>query len=542
MENLMNLFIELLEEPLVTLFVVLAIGAPLGKLKLFGANLGIASVLFAGLGLGAISPKINLPSIIYEFGLVLFIYCIGISSGEQFFRHLKNKGWRDNVLALGVLVLAFLFMVVVSHLTDFKTNYLAGLFAGSITNTPALASILETIRHYAPVGQLNALLAEPVVAYSVCYPMGVIGTIAAIILFQKAARVSLKDNQTAEKITNAVVELSEEISGKTIASLVKEFNLSIVFGRVKRGAVSFIAKGDVPLLSGDLISIVGKPEELERAIPLLGKRSLPIVTEHGQVEMRRIFVSNPAIIGQSLRDLNLMHTMGCVITRIRRGDDEVVPSADTTLHFGDRVRVLAPKNELNEASKFFGDSYAAQSHVDILTLGIGVAAGFFLGKIPIPISENITLRLGIAGGPLIVALILGSVNRVGKLSFVMPYSANNTISQLGLVLFLAGVGTRSGYAFRETITQGTLGLNLFLIGGCLTFCVAFLFLFFGNLFLKVPYSRLAGMLSGFHTQPAVLAFVNDQAKNGQPNVGYASTYPIATLGKIILAQLILSLL
>lgn len=539
----MDLFIRLLEEPLVALFVVLAIGAPLGKLKLFGANLGIASVLFAGLGLGAFSPNIKLPSIIYEFGLVLFIYCIGISSGEQFFRHLKNKGWRDNILAAGLLVLVFLLMVVVSHFSSFKTNYLAGLFAGSITNTPALASILESIRHSAPAQQLEALLTEPVVAYSVCYPMGVIGTIIAIILFQKSANVSLKDKQAPEKITNATLEVSDKVSGQTIAELLKEHPLNIVFGRVKRGDNSFVAKDNVPLMKGDLVSIVGKQEELERTIQLLGTRSdTVIVSDHEQVEIRRIFVSNPKIIGQSLRDLNLAHTMGCVITRIRRGDDEVVPSADTTLQFGDRVRVLAAKNELEAAGKFFGDSYAAQSHIDILTLGIGVAAGFFLGKIPVQVSENITLRLGIAGGPLVVALILGSVNRIGKLSFIMPYSANNTIRQLGLLLFLAGVGTRSGYAFRETITQGTLGVNLFLIGACITFCTAFLFLFFGNLFLKVPYSRLAGMLAGFQTQPAVLAFVNDQAGNEQPNVGYASTYPIATLGKIILAQLILSLL
>jgi putative transport protein len=291
------------------------------------------------------------------------------------------------------------------------------------------------------------------------------------------------------------------------------------------------------------MTIVGKPAQIEKALSFLGTRSENnLEMDHQQLDVRRIFVSNHDLVGQSLKDLNLPHTMGIIITRIRRGDSDILPNAETTLQFGDRVRVLTGRSELASASKFFGDSYAAQSEVDILTLGLGVAAGFLLGMIPIPLPGGIILKLGIAGGPLIVALLLGSVNRIGKLVFVMPYSANNTIRQLGLVLFLAGVGTRSGYAFRETMTQSDQGLNFFLIGASITISIGFLFLFVGHRFLKIPFPKLAGMLAGFQTQPAVLAFVNEQAKSEQPNIGYSSVFPIATLTKIIFVQILLTLL
>ena len=535
------------ESSLLLLFLVLAVGAPLGKIKIAGVNLGIASILFTGLAFGALAPNIKLPAIVYEIGLVLFIYCIGISSGEQFFGNLKKKGWKENVLTFAAVVLVFFVVVVVGMFSSIESSYLAGIFAGSLTNTPSLAASLEFIKASAPLALIESALAEPVVAYSVCYPMGVIGMILAIVLFQKIFKTSLKANAQltdAEKLTNATVVVSnDKVIGSTIAELKTAHGLNVVFGRIKRGVTSFLALDSMSLERGDLMTIVGKPAQIEKALSFLGTRSENnLEIDHQQLDVRRIFVSNHDLVGQSLKDLNLPHTMGIIITRIRRGDSDILPNAETTLQFGDRVRVLTGRSELASASKFFGDSYAAQSEIDILTLGLGVAAGFFLGMIPIPLPGGIILKLGIAGGPLIVALLLGSVNRIGKLVFVMPYSANNTIRQLGLVLFLAGVGTRSGYAFRETMTQSDQGLNFFLIGASITISIGFLFLFVGHRFLKIPFPKLAGMLAGFQTQPAVLAFVNEQAKSEQPNIGYSSVFPIATLTKIIFVQILLTLL
>lgn len=540
--------IEILQSsPLLLLFVVLAVGAPLGKIKIAGVNLGIASVLFTGLAFGALSPDIKLPTIVYEIGLVLFIYCIGISSGEQFFGNLRKKGWRENALAFSAIFLAFAIVLVLGLYSSIKYSYLAGIFAGSLTNTPALAASLEFMKGVTSGSLIESALAEPVVAYSVCYPMGVIGMILAIVIFQKVFKTSLKVSPAvteSEKLTNATVVISnEKIFGKSIHEIKEENKLNVVFGRIKHGSNSTLALEDATLQAGDLITIVGRPNEIEKAISVLGSRSeVNLEIEHQQLEVRRVFVSNQQIIGQSLRDLNLPHTMGIIITRIRRGDTDFLPNADTTLQFGDRVRILTGRNEIAAASKFFGDSYTAQSHIDILTLGLGMAAGFLLGMIPITLPGNIVIKLGIAGGPLIVALILGAVNRVGKLVFVMPYSANQTVRELGLVLFLAGIGTRSGYAFKETITQGGDGITFFMLGALITLIVGFTFLSFGHLLLKIPFPKLAGMLGGLQTQPAVLAFVNEQAKSEQPNIGYSSVFPIATLSKIILAQVLLTLL
>ncbi len=537
----------LTESSLLLLFLVLAVGATLGKIKIAGVNLGIASILFTGLAFGALSPAIKLPVIVYEIGLVLFIYCIGISSGEQFFGNLKKKGWRENILTFGAIVLVFAIVVLIGTFSSIKSSHLAGIFAGSLTNTPSLAATLEFIKASQPMAMIESALAEPVVAYSVCYPMGVIGMILAIVLFQKIFKTSLKANAQltdAEKLTNATVAVyNEKVIGLSIDEFRTTHGLKVVFGRIKRNAISFLALDSLLIEKGDLMTIVGKPTQVQKALNLLGTRSESnLEMDHQHLDVRRMFVSNHDLVGQSLKDLNLPHTMGIIITRIRRGDSDILPNAETTLQFGDRVRVLTGRNELAAASKFFGDSYAAQSEVDILTLGLGVAAGFFLGMIPIPLPGGITLKLGIAGGPLIIALLLGSINRIGKLVFVMPYSANNTIRQLGLVLFLAGVGTRSGYAFRETITQSDQGISFLLIGAAITILIGFVFLYIGHRFLRIPFPRLAGMLAGMQTQPAVLAFVNEQAKSEQPNIGYSSVFPIATLSKIIFVQILLTLL
>lgn len=238
--------IELLSESsLLLLFIVFAVGAPLGKIKIAGVNLGIASVLFTGLAFGALSPNIKLPPIVHEIGLVLFIYCIGISSGEQFFGNLKKKGWHENLLTLGAIVVAFFLVLIIGSFTSIHYTYLAGIFSGSLTNTPALAASLEFIKGITPTALAESVLAEPVVAYSVCYPMGVIGMILAIVFFQKIFKTSLKTNtrvSEGEKITNATVLVTDEnVIGKTIRQLKTEHHLHIVFGRIKRNTSSSLA-------------------------------------------------------------------------------------------------------------------------------------------------------------------------------------------------------------------------------------------------------------------------------------------------------------
>ena len=315
-----------------------------------------------------------------------------------------------------------------------------------------------------------------------------------------------------------------------------------MFGRLRRGGKLAIAASDSPLERDDLISIVGTAEELDRVGASLG----PVSEEHleldrGEYDFRRVFVSKPHVAGQRLRDLNLPQQFGAVVTRVRRGDIELLAQDDLVLELGDRVRVVVRRENMEAISKFFGDSYKALSEIDILPFNLGLALGILLGMLPIPLPGGVTLRLGIAGGPLIAALILGAIDHTGPFVWNLSYNANLTLRQLGLVLFLAGIGTRSGYAFVSTMQQGG-GLTIFIAGAFLTMLVAFLTLWVGRRVFKIPMGLLIGMTAALQTQPAVLGFAQQQSGDELPNIGYAAVYPIALISKILLVQLILAIL
>jgi putative transport protein len=286
---------------------------------------------------------------------------------------------------------------------------------------------------------------------------------------------------------------------------------------------------------------VGSRAELERVTQRLGRASGEAINlDRSEFDLRRIFVSNADTAGRPLRELQIHRRFGAVVTRVRRGDVDLLPSDEMRLEVGDRVRVLAPVAQLPAVTTFFGDSYRAASEVDVLTFGLGLALGLLLGIVPIPLPGGITATLGFAGGPLIVALILGTVDRTGPMIWSLPFSANVTLRQIGLVLFLAGIGTRAGSGFLATFTSGS-GLALFATGAALTFLVALAMLVVGYRFLSIPMSQLLGMVAGLHTQPAVLGYALEQTGNEIPNLGYASVYPAATITKILLVQVLLAL-
>ncbi len=541
----------LLDNPLLLLFVVAALGYFLGKIKFRGSSLGVAAVLFVGLAFGALHPDLKLPEIVYWLGLVLFVYTIGLSSGPGFLASFRRQGWRDNLLVVSVLMLMFMFAMMVHALFRFTPAQTAGLFAGSLTNTPALASLLDYLKSAASNTGLNHLLAEPVIAYSLTYPMGVVGMILTIHLMQKIWKTdyaheaaNLRElGATNVKLQNRTIRVTQSTATHaSLHHLIKLHNWDVIFGRMKRDNQLTLALGATRLQVGDLLSIVGRREELERVTAALGEASREqIDLDRRQLDYRRIFVSNPKLAGQRLRDLNLPQQFGAVVTRLRRGDIEFLPHGDTVLELGDRIRVLTHRDRMETVSAFFGDSYRAVSEIDVLTFGLGVALGLLIGLAPIPLPGGVIIRLGLAGGPLMVAMILGTLGRTGPLVWSLPYSANLTLRQVGLILFLAGVGTRAGYAFVNTLTEGS-GMTIFMAGALITCAAALTTLAIGHRLLKIPMSLLIGMLAGLQTQPAVLGFALEQTRNDLPNIGYATVYPIATIGKIILAQVLLALL
>ncbi|MDX1932240.1 MAG: aspartate:alanine exchanger family transporter [Capsulimonadales bacterium] len=537
--------------PLLALFLVAALGNLFGRLRIAGAGLGIAGVLFAGLLVGGLFPSAALPEIVYQLGLVLFVYTIGLSNGRLFFASFKRGGGRTVALTLGVLGIAGTMVYLTNLLLHLPTTRLIGIFCGSLTNTPALAGVLEILRTDPATANLAPSV---VVGYSLCYPMGVAGMILVVLAYQRLRSVRYDLPETAVpsegarevpagQLTSKTIRVDRHDVTDTIQTLREKYGWEVVFCRLKRGddAIRLMHAEDVPQV-GDLVSVIGTADGIEEATVFLGTLAEQSLLETpSPLDYVRVFVSNPNLAGQTLADLHLNDRFGALITRLRRGDVEFVPSGTFRLALGDRVRVVAPRRNADAVVRFFGDSYRHLSEVDILTFGFGIALGLLIGMIALPLPGGGSIKLGLAGGPLIVALILGTVDRTGPFVWSLPYGTNLTLRQIGMVLFLAGVGTRSGQAFAASISDPR-SLIVIAIGALITMTAAALFLTVGDRLFRIPMRTLLGMLAGLQTQPALLGFAIEQTKDDTPNAGYAAVYPIATIGKILLAQFLLRLL
>ena len=532
----------LADNPLLLLFLVTAIGYPIGRIRVAGTSLGVASVLFTGLALGALDQRLKLPEIVYLLGLVVFIYTVGLSSGPAFFASLKRKGLRDNGLVAVALVAGGLLAWVLGRALHLDTPLIAGLFCGGLTNTPALAAAIETLKLHGQSGDAAT------VGYSVAYPIGVIGPIVAIAIAQRLFRtdyaaeaMALESLQASpQRIAVRTIDVTHgEGAGVPVDDLVATFGWHVVFTRFQRGSETTVPRGSTRLQVGDRVTAVGSPTEIDEVTRVLGRESeVPLETDRSVLDHRRVFLSNRALAGRRLEDLELRKRFGGVVTRVRRGDVELLPRADMILELGDRVRVLAPRDRLDRISEFFGDSYRALAEIDVMGFSLGLGLGLAIGMIPIPIPGGATLRLGFAGGPLVAGLILGARGFTGRVVWTVPYSANLTLRQIGLVLFLAGIGTRAGFSFYSTVSTAG-GLRLLGAGAAITVAVVLLMLWAGKRLLRIPMSLLTGMVAGTQTQPAVLGFAAEQTRNDLPHVGYAEVYPLATIAKILVVQLLL---
>jgi putative transport protein len=545
---MMSLFVE---SPLLLLFVVASFGYLAGKVSVFGTRLGVAAVLFVGLAFGGLDPHLKLPDIVDQLGLVLFVYAVGLSSGPRFFDSLRRGGWRDNLLVSAMIALGVGIVTAASWLFGLRPAVSAGMFCGSMTCTPALAAVLQLIRGRPGVTADAAVLADPVVGYSIAYPIGILGVIAAIAVlrrfwgvdFAAEAQTQPGAGGAAGRLANRTLLVNRpQAVGRTTDEIVAAEGLDVIFGRRLHAGRLALADGSTPLEDGDLITLIGTAEELDRASAVLGEPSpRRLELERGQLDYRRILISNPRVAGHALWELGLPQQFGAVVTRLRRGDVELLPHADTVLELGDRARVLTSCANLEAVSGLLGDSEREVSEVDILSLGLGVALGLLLGRLSIPLPGGTGLQLGAAGGPLVVALILGTLHRTGPLIWTLPWGANLTLRQFGLVLFLAGVGLRSGHTFFETLSRGE-GLTVFLGGAAVTCIVATTALWIGHRLLRIPLGTMTGIVAGLQTQPALLAYAQEQTRNDLPNIGYATVYPLAFIAKIIIAQVLFVLL
>ena len=543
--------IELLENnPLLLLFAIAALGYLLGQLRFGGVSLGVSAVLFSALFFGALSPRMRVPEIIQQLGLAIFLYLMGLSSGRQFFASLRGPGLRESLFAAAAIILAAGVVALVTVGLGFGPAVGTGLFTGSFTNAASLAAVREFIKGTVPPELVEALVNGPTVSFSIGYPLGIALTLVVIVIAEKIFRIDYAQEAEAtqgssvrRQIASRTVRVTQPAAiGHSLARIMAEHPLDVIAGRVRHEDDVVLATGSVVLREGDLLTVVGGADDLDRFQALIGEPSdIHLELERHELDYRRIFVSNPRVAGRTLAELNLPKVIGAVVTRVRRGDADMIARGDMRQELGDRVREIARREDLAAAAKFFGDSYRALSEVDVLTFNIGLALGVLAGFVAIPLPGGITLRLGIAGGPLLVSLVLGALERSGPLVWGLPYNANLTLRQFGLVLFLAGVGSGAGYDLARTIASGDAVVIALAAAGCIVVVQA-LILVVGYKLLRIPMGRLIGILAAIMTQPGLLAFVEQRAGDDRPAAGYAQAYPMSLIAKIIVAQVLMSVL
>ncbi|MCL4142053.1 UNVERIFIED_CONTAM: hypothetical protein GTU68_063892 [Idotea baltica] len=538
--------------PILLLFLVAAIGYGIGNIRIRGGSLGVAAVLFVGLGFGALDPDLKVPEIIILMGLAIFIYTIGLSSGPGFFATFRKRGVKDILVVVGMLIFSAFLTIGMYYLLGFDAATTAGLFAGVTTNTPSLASLLDTITK-SPLSpeEINTLSQEAVVGYSIAYPTGVLGVMLALNWMKKILKIDFAKEEDAlageYPIRQDIVPISIKVTqpdvlGVPLRDLKKQYNWQAVFGRMKRGKTALLTTWDTEFELGDQIVIVGDRKEVERVAEIMGEMLDHQISDDRSVfGISRIFVSNPDIAGQRLATLNIPEKFAAIVTRVRRGDTDILASNDTVLELGDRVRFVARHKDMPKLSKLFGDSYEALSKINLFSFGLGMAFGLIIGMIRFELPGNISFQLGYAGGPLIVALILGALRRTGPIVWTLPYSANLVLRQLGLILLLAGIGIRSGHSFVDTILHGEAGF-LFLAATLISCLSAIFSLWIGYVFFKIPFSLLIGMIGIASNQPVVLDYAIEQSGNQLPNIGFTLVLPVSLIAKIVIVQFLYNLL
>ncbi|KYH46386.1 aspartate:alanine exchanger family transporter [Branchiibius sp. NY16-3462-2] len=521
----------LADHPLILLSLVIAIGAGVGRIRIAGVSLGPVAVLFVSMALTAWGTAENItlevPEVLGSLGLALFAFATGILAGPSFFTTIRSA-WQLVLAVTGLLIVAAVAGQVVGHLFHLGPKAIAGTFAGAMNNTPALA---------AAGGSPQATI-----GYATAYVYGVLFMLAVTGI---AIARGIRDRDTPAEVVDVTVriEADRELS---LTDLRHRYGDRLTFSRVAHhsdedpGPVYV----ETTVAAGDLVNVVGPKEEVDRLISELGHRSSHDLTaDRAALDFRRITISDPRMAGRRVADVDrdLEERHGAAITRVRRGDVDLVAAPDLLLQLGDRVRVVAAPEALVAIGKELGDSARGLTDVNPVALGGGIGLGLAIGLIPIPIPGIGMVSVGAAAGTLLVGLVMGRIGRIGRVVTTLPHTAATVMIELGLLVFLAYAGTRAGSLILEALAGGEV-VKLFVTGAVMTTIVGVGIVAIMRWGFKVGRIRLAGIVSGTHTQPALLAFANTRTGH-DPRValGYALVYPAAMVVKIMLAQILAAL-
>ena len=538
-------FAQLIENnEVLLLFIVISLGVLAGSIKIRDKSIGVSMVLFVGLIVGSLNPNFHISQIILVLGLSIFLYSIGLNSGPIFFQSYKKNGMRDILFSLSTIVLIALFAVGLWQLFGFDVASLTGIYAGVSTNTPAFAAVLE---HIQKTGGAGTEMSHLVVSYTLAYPIGIIGSMLGIVLMQQWLKVDFKKEykelRTQFPLDNNLTSIALEITKESVDGLsVREFlqgkNWNLKFGRIWKGDSVSLANWDTTFSLGDRVMLLGSEDDVKEAMGALGtKVKTNVIYNREEYDTRRIFLSNPKLAGRTLASLDLPQKYNALITRIRRGDNDMMANGSTVLELGDRIRVIASRDDLPKLSSYFGDSYQSSSQINLIPFGFGLVLGLLLGTVNIPIWNGLHINLGYAGGPLVVGLILGALKRTGPILWTMPYSTSVVLRQLGLMFLLAFIGVNNGAVFMDSLSYESMKLVMAAV--FLSISSALLILFVGFKIAKIPFSLLMGMVSN---QPAVIDFANERTKSKIPQMGYALILPIVLIMKLLITQVMYVLL
>jgi putative transport protein len=557
----MNWLIDLFTKPsvaqqIIAITLTAALGLMFGKVKIKGISLGGAGALFVGIVLGHIDLRIdsNVLHFIQEFGLILFVYTIGMQVGPGFMDSIRRHGLVLNVLSTSIVFLGVVVTLCLYFFTDMHNNVpvLIGMLCGAVTNTPSLGAANSV---FATAGMDTSLTG---IGYAVAYPFGVIGIIFVMLLVRiifrqnpdKAAKDYAADiAENTKKIESCSLTLdNQNLFGTMLKDIPDLISSGVVVTRLMRGNDIFTPNGKTVIQEGDKLHIVGMPEAVAIMEKIIGRRLEKPITKENTTDSDRailvktVLVTNKKVLGKTIGALALAERYNVNVSRVVRSGFKFTGRLDLRIKFADKLRLVGTAEGIEAAAKELGNSLTALDHPEILPAFLGIFLGVIAGSIPIAIPGMPTpLKLGLAGGPLIIAILLSRKRKIGPLNFFMANSANLMLREFGLTLFLSCVGLNAGIKFFDVLLNGD-GLYYMGLAAFITFIPLAIVATIGHLIFKVNFLSLCGVLAGATTDPPALAFANSQADSEAVNIGYVSVYPLTMLLRILSAQILAILL
>lgn len=532
------------------LSLVCVVGMALGSIKWRGIGLGTSGVLFAGILFGHFGRPVDHHALefVKELGLILFVFTIGLQLGPGFFAALRRQGVQLNVLAAAIVVLGAVLAPLLGWIAGFDFAAVLGIFSGASTNTPSLGAGSQTLASQSAVSSDRLVL--PALAYAVTYPTAIAGIISVLLVLKRGFRVDMareaaefaaRYDRRAEPLERRTLVVdNRNLDGLTIEAIPGRTEAGVTISRVRHGAETAVATDETVIHVGDRLAVVGTQAGLahfQRVVGALSDEDL-MQTDTSRLTYRRVVVTARRVLGKAVGELSLDERLHVVVTRITRADIEMTAVPGLRLQFGDTVQIVGAPDDLDKATTFLGNSVKKLNETHFIPFFTGIMLGIGLGTLPLAFPGlPQPVRLGLAGGPLIVALILSRLGHVGGLVWHMPMNTNLAFREFGIALFFAAVGLSAGEKFFQTVFSST-GLGWLLAGVVVTVVPLLVVGTFARLVLKMNFLDLSGLIAGSMTDPPALAFASNIADSDSPTVAYATVYPLTTLLRILAAQIL----